>query len=280
MLKLLSVAAICTLAAAPLSPVWAASCTSLNIKGFSEGDVVYRDRSDGSWKEVKSISRIAKQAESLRGTTRFYYVAKGKPDQPGILVIKTARLPQLTSNGNSSTAGSKTTVRMERKRYERAQGNLSCLADSRLPFRGDVAGATYDGYHDYGFDKGDGLQLIKKFHLRYVNRDGDCDATDNPYNTRTSYWPFGSRIPSNRSQFSFDSSVVAGGMYTKTASLFPSAYAAENFYDRHVVMEPYKIAGDKTACVPFQLKIRPDTILRIVDLEARRNGKRLPERER
>jgi hypothetical protein len=280
MSKLLSVAAICTLAAAPLSPVWAASCTSLNIKGFSEGDVVYRDRSEGTWKEVKSVSRIAKEAGSLRGTTRFYYIAKGKPDQPGILVIKTARTPKLTANGNSTANRSKTSVRMERKRYEEARGNRGCIAGSRLPFRGDVAGATYDGYHDYGYDKGDGLQLIKKFHLRYVNRDGDCDATDNPYNTRTSYWPFGSRIASNRSQFSFDKSVVGTGMFAKTAGWIPSAYASWNLYDRHVVMEPYTISDDKTACVPFHLTIRQDTILRIVDIEARRNGNRLPERER
>jgi hypothetical protein len=279
MLKLLPIAAICTLAAAPLSPVWAASCTSLNINGFSEGDVVYKDRSDRTWKEVTSISRIAKQAELLRGTSRFYYVAKGEPDQPGILVIKTARLPQLTANGRSTTNGSRMSVRMERKKYEEAYGKKNCIAINRLPFKGDVAGTTYDGYHDYGFENGKGLEQIKRFHIRYVNRDRKCDATDNPRDAGWSW--FGTSVPSNRSQFSFDKTVVRSGMYNKLSGIFPTAYAAENLYDRHVTMEPYKIADDSTACVPFFLKVRQDSILRIIDLEARqKNGSRLRERER
>ncbi|MEQ1520172.1 MAG: hypothetical protein ABL936_02770 [Aestuariivirga sp.] len=278
MSKLLSVAVICTLAAAPLSPVWAASCTSLNIKGFSEGDVVYRDRPDGSWKEVTSITRVASLAESLRGTTRFYYVAKGKPNQPGILVIKTARAPKLATNGNSTANGSKS-VRLERKRYEEAQGKAGCIARGRDAFKGDVIGTTYDGYHDYGFETGEGLDQVKKFHIRYVNRDRKCDATDNPRDA--GWWLLGTSRPSNRSQFSFDKTRVSSGLYHKLSGVIPSAYAATNLYDRRVIMEPYKITDDGTACLPFHLKVLPDSILRIVDLESRQgDGSRLPERER
>ena len=59
MSRLFSLAAFCALSVTSLDPAWADSCQSLDITGFSEGDVVYRERPNQAWKEVTNIASLS-----------------------------------------------------------------------------------------------------------------------------------------------------------------------------------------------------------------------------
>lgn len=240
---------------------FAASCSTLSIRGFSEGDVVRFNKSKSKWEEVTNFARLA---SGSRRSFEFFYVVKGGPQQPGVVVVKSARKPRPSAEERALT------VRMQRQRFDR-----DCVDGVSPPIDARVADATYDGYHDYG-DAGEGVELIRRFHINYVNRKGKCTRTDKAHGKNL----FDRR--GNRSQFSFDTTVVHDGMYLKGWSrLTGRAVAGNQLYDRNVQMKPYVIAADGTACVPFNLRLHDNSIVRIVDIEARSNsGERLRERER
>jgi hypothetical protein len=131
-----------------------------------------------------------------------------------------------------------------------------------------VRGRSYDIYHDYSYsvERGD-QDMIDSFHVNYPKRIRGCKRSND--DTTDSY--FTGRWQSNRSQFSFDETVVVNGQRSQFFAQFGAApaYASPSVSDRKVEMKRYISDKNGLACVAFSVPVRPGTFIRINDLERR-----------
>ena len=229
-----------------------------DIVGFdSMPDGAWLVSLNGSWRPIDELSPALKDGRTRDLT--FAYVAR-EPElgafRRGLLVIKMAT--------RAPAAGNADRVTLARDAYKPVE-----KCESYPPFPGGyVKGRSYDDYHDYSYSaKGADGQLLSSFHVSYAARVKGCknsndDATD-------SY--FTGRWQSNRSQFSFDESVVAKGQNSQFVAQFGvgPAYASSSMSERRVTMKPYASDKNGLACVTFNATVRPGTLIRVNDLERR-----------
>lgn len=208
------------------------------------------------------------------GFVNFAYVIRevaGVEARRGVLVIKTGRLRQPTEEAVGRRAKS-----VELIRGKEHFNNAPC--ESKDPLDATVSAQDYDEYHDQGLTVASG-KTLEKFHFKYAARRDKCLMTNN--NFPDSIVPPDAR--SNRSQFSFDKSVVAFGTFSQFLALFKpaSAFAAnEKFVNQRVELKQYKSAADTPVCVRFAVRVKgPGTFLRLNDLEALELGLRATEQE-
>jgi hypothetical protein len=228
-----------------------------DIAGDALQDGTWLFRFNGNWRPIAELNLAVSDRRSRN--VSFAYVAR-EPEltttRRGILIIKTGVRAPVAANSDRVT--------LAREAYRAVEQCESYPAFSE----GSVKGRSYDIYHDYSYsvDKGD-QDLIDTFHVSYPKRVRGCKRSND--DTTDSY--FTGRWQSNRSQFSFDETVVANGQRSQFFAQFGAApaYASPSVFDRKVEMKRYASDKNGLACVAFSVLVRPGTFIRINDLERR-----------
>jgi hypothetical protein len=233
---------------------------------LGDGNLYFRQASLGwtkfSWRNFEEARLKGRRYIS------FAYVVHTNADRAGVLVIKSARKADVATPGN---------VLLIRKRQEYAG---SCKQPT--PFAPNaVSSRAYDDYHDLTSKdselrhRGEGtpFQTIKDFHIEYSRTCRRTDALENEDGQR--------ERRSNRSQFSYDRTVVDDGhpyaIITALRRLFGNgfvrnAFGAEyngsaSYSEQRTEIRRYQTEGG-VACVRFDLTVTgPDHVLRVNDLE-------------
>lgn len=258
--RVLALAMLVVMAAVPVT---AASdpCSSLGVDTawrLADGDL-YVD-GEGGWEKVERNSPGVTEPQTLN----FIYIAREtfSRDRTGVIVIKTGR-------GIDSQRSEPPGRNVRLVRDEAAHRDGAC--DIREFQSQSVSSQSYDEYHDHGFIVAE-QETFDSFHTTY--RKSDACRQTNDANADVLLPRFlGGDGRSNRSQFSFDESVVDRGMFSQIVSLLRprSAFAWEGLSDQRVEIIRYAIEGDeKLVCIPFSVNATgPHFFLRINDLEAR-----------
>lgn len=214
---------------------------------------------NGSWKHISELNLTVSDGRSR--DVSFVYVARTfDSEREGIIVVKTGVRVTDAQDANA--------VKLARQFSQRCN-------DNRLFLGGKVKAKSYDSYHDYSYnaDKDD-QNTLESFHLSYPVRTGACKRSND--DTPDSYMAF--RWQSNRSQFSFDKSVVDGGQFSQFFAQFgPTPAFANTLSDRRVEIKHYTTRDSKAACVAFNAAVKPGAFVRVVDLERRTGLLRAPE---
>jgi hypothetical protein len=208
----------------------------------------------------------------------FTYVVRdfSASGRAGVVVIKSGGFQ--SSDGPPARADSVLMIR--RGKTFSTPKNCPASAPKYFAHKGElVSAASYDGYHDYGYQGAAAdMDSITRFHVIYETSGGACLATDRPISDKTfpGFWR------SNRSQFSFNDGIVDDGMGWQIAdaarNLVGQSHAAyRKFTERQVESRRYQTAGQQAACITFSLRGGPDRFLSINDLENWTNGIRGPE---
>lgn len=231
-------------------------------------------KTGGKWRDFDSVKPLP-----AGGPRKIPFVYVIRPTLPranatGAIVIKSGR--KNVAGGNRGPD----TVRLVR---DPASSTAYCeiAGNSDLFRRTNVRKKAYDEYHDhdYGAEKTSGgaefASTIRNFHLGLKGTNpGQCMRTDASEDFN------GQWIAKNmRSQFSFDESIVDGGMSahyvtaTKVAwnTIVSSALAggSDGFNSQRSEIKSYEIK-DGVACVKFFASVAPqDFIIRVNDLGAR-----------
>jgi hypothetical protein len=153
-----------------------------------------------------------------------------------------------------------------------------CTADGSPPFfRGRVAAREYDLYHDYGYDEEDisDHRTFSQFHTAYTGRAGRGRCRSSTAST-TRDALLGDRR-SNRSQFSFATDVVSGGVQSLIIAGFRFREAppigSVGLVDQRVEIIRYRTNGQRLACIPIGATLTGARFfVRVNDLEGRENG--------
>lgn len=244
-------------------PVAAASdvCASLGLDtdwSLADGDL-YVDGQSG-WEKVARTGPVAAEPQTLD----FIYIAREtfSRDRTGVIVIKTGR-------GIDDRRSERPGRNVKLVRDEEAHRDGTC--DIKEFESRSVSSKSYDEYHDHGYIVEE-QETFDSFHTTY--RKGDTCRETNDANADVLLPRFlGGDGRSNRSQFSFDESVVDRGMFSQVVSLLRlrSAYAWEGMSDQRVEIIRYAVEGDtKVVCLPFSVNVTgPHFFLRVNDLESR-----------
>jgi len=239
------------------------------LTSFSNRQIVFWDREQGVWSELQSLSSLG--SRNGRRTYKLAYIIDDRKQRKGVVVIKYGREPR--PSGKYADG-----VRLHRDQLPADAGN-ACTINAYPKFDDRVEIDSYDGFHDLGNISVKDIDKLRRFHIKYVNRNGECDTTDNP-NTGSKFF----RRPSNRSQFSFDPDRVDNGIpiTAQLSSLFvtPAFADSRTLVDRRAEIRKYTTDGSGFACIVFYAKADPDAKLRVIDLEARDGGRRIQERRK
>lgn len=244
------------------------------LAGKSLADRQLWVKAGGQWLEFDSVKPLP--AGGLRKISFAYVVRPTVPRESatGAIVIK---------SGRKNVAGGirgPDTVRLVR---DLASSTAYCeIANNTDVFkRANVRKKAYDEYHDhdYGAEKTSGgaefASTIGNFHLGLKGAQrGQCVRTDASEDL-SGQWT----AKNMRSQFSFDESIVDGGMSahyvtaTKIAwnTIVSSALAggSDGFNSQRAEIKSYEIK-DGVACVKFFASVASqDFIIRVNDLGAR-----------
>lgn len=235
-------------------------CGELADKVLNDGEVYLRN--SRSWDPISPGAVVDKA-----GLGRFIYVIKAWPgsERSGILVIKTGRQvadPKLDLPSN------KKYVRLERNEVDVSK-------NERCPFQPfspkSVASIYYDQYHDgdyelRGQEGAAALRTFNDFHTNYETANSVCKHTANT--GWDSFYPFDRR--SNRSQYSFDKTVVATGLSSPTFNFFRSTapHGSDGLMEQKVESIRYQTVN-QLACIPIYPPTTQGSFLRINDLEGR-----------
>jgi hypothetical protein len=247
-----------------------ASCRKVNryLDPQAERQLFYLNGAEG-WRPVPESGLQL----SPFGTAQFIYVAREQWNDKrfGVLVVKTGRK---IGAGEADLKPTKKQLNLERL----AQYEFDTCG-SAPSFQGTVAAQEYDRFHDYGYaasDTEDGRSL-KQFHTSYTGRGKVCaESTDNT----TFDAPSRSDWRNNRSQFSFDESVVRGGFYSQIVAGATIGGAAAvgsiGLAGQRVSVTKYSTNEQKIACIPIQVDLAGrNFFLRINDLDdLRKPGRR------
>jgi hypothetical protein len=224
---------------------------SLSSESLRDGDMFVSTDTPERWSLFASFDNFPQsQAAS------FIYVVRAIPtnERQGAIVIKSGKR-------TSATERPATTVQLVR-RDDRSEAR--CRNSTFLPNEVSISADSYSRYHDFGFNQ-DSLHSLRNFHVQYETRSGTCKSTDDTQADSA----FDSR--SNRSQFSFDPSVVKNGMRSQLVSLFfgPVFAALIGTTDLRSEIVRYETRSG-LACVGFRIRISgPGQFIAVNDLEAR-----------
>lgn len=240
------------------------------LRSMDSGSL-YTPGSNGDWIKFGGFADLKRPT-----AMSFAFVIKdGFRDRSGVVVIKTARL----AAQNAGWAGVKL-VRTE------SSNDTDCTSAAFAG--GTVSTRAYEDYHGKGWLESTALdapsgvpttesnrRTIERFHTKYQTSRG-CRSSD-----ATAYESFEYR--NNRSQFSFDTSVVDNGWSYATTnlarSLIPTVFAASPILQElRTEIRHYKVAPESPACIMFELTASgKDQVLRINDIEDRSGSFRAPE---
>lgn len=243
------------------------SCAELGLvpDQLQNGQLFYRNQTQwvplGSGQTASSTSAIAS----------LVYIARETIDptlsRSGTLIVKSGRT---LVPGDPDVGSERRLVKLRRTRTLETDRCFQGLHFSP----GSVSARSYDAYHDYGDELSDKTEQrrLDNFHLKYSGRQSACKSTNDTSWDAPLQWDF----RSNRSQFSFDPTVVSSGMYVRTASVFrltPAAASSATLVDQRVEIRRYSTGEGGLACVPFNVKITgANFFLRVNDLESRKRG--------
>jgi hypothetical protein len=197
----------------------------------------------------------------------------------GVLVIKSGRYQNPTRSAEEAKS-----VRLIRDESRFTKTRMTCpRAVAKFNSGGEpVSARAYDGYHDYGYQADPAsadMDTIRRFHVAYENASRQCVETDRA----TPDFTIPGFFRSNRSQFSFDDTIVERGMGWQIAdagrSLIGRSYAAYGkFAERQVKIRRYEAEGQQPACVHLNVSLAgPNHFLSVNDLENWSSGIRGPE---
>lgn len=245
------------------SPAQAQSCAGILAGGFNPGDGTLLFRSGNGW--VLAQDGVLIPQEGAR-TLEFAYVVADAPDgnRAGKIIIKTG-VDRVEGDPPAGAARMKL-----RRQHQPEMNRTQCeMAAFGATGESDISTRAYDRYHDDGYRPSkEELEILQRFHGRYVARRGACKRSDD---TKTDSFVFFTRDRSNRAQFSFDPDVVAGGMHPQVAQLFrtSTARAGDLYTRREVETRRYMLAaGETTACLRFRIPVMGENqFLRVNDLE-------------
>lgn len=227
------------------------------------------------WQTFDSLSELGAQSGQQ---VDFAFVIKTSEstDRTGVLVVKTNR-----PAADTDTEKVRNRVRLQRNNVLSDDG---CPVLGSPNFAASVSTQSYRDYHDFTPRATAALRqpaeevepadstidgqfaALRAFHFSYRStRKGRCIRTDNNEPD-----DFPRDFNSNRAQFSFDRTVVAGGSYGLARLFFwvpdsPFEGAAEH----RVVVTKYSIQHG-LACIRFRVPLRSaNYTFRINDLESR-----------
>jgi len=217
-------------------------------------------RIDGVWRPFTTVPSL-----SLPKRTTLDFAVAIQPnsgrDRAGVVVIKSNRAEKV--GDRPELAKTITLVRRQ------VQADSTCSDHRRFralrEFEESVSIRAYEDFHDYRYKDTPALRehetKLTEFHFPYFSGvRGRCVTTDD---ANSDTW----NIPtSNRSQFSYDETVVANGRYDPGKS-FPSKFAG--YTDNKTIVKRYQTVRGLT-CVGFRLEVdAEDYIIRVNDLEGR-----------
>jgi hypothetical protein len=231
------------------------ACDVAGLEGKDDG--AWLVSLNGSWQPMDRLN--AALSDGRPRDLNFAYVARDPAltiYRRGILVIKT---------GFRASAKGGDRVTLAREAYQRDRVE-TCESYPSFP-GGSVRGKSYDNYHDYSYSvDGADRTLLTSFHVTYAGRTRGCKASND--DNSDSY--FTGRWQSNRSQFSFDESVVANGQHSQFLAQFGATPAyASTASARKVEIKRYTADSNGFACVTFTASMGPGSFIRINDLERR-----------
>ncbi|MEH2529206.1 hypothetical protein V1277_004418 [Bradyrhizobium sp. AZCC 1588] len=219
----------------------------------------------GEWQVFQGFQGLSRPT----AMTFAYVVKEDVATRTGVIVVKTARWVPARSASRS------TAVKLVR---DSSFPDRQCSS----PFFGtkSVSTRAYEDYHGKGFLESRALdstaqgeptdtnrQVLERFHSKYPTARG-CRSSDS-----TTYDGFEYR--NNRSQFSYDTSVVDNGWSYATTnlvlSLIPAALAAPSrLQQQRTEIFHYKVMPTQPTCIMFDLNsATADQVLRINDVEDR-----------
>ena len=245
--------------------VAADSCSFLGLDPKSIDDGALFLQSADGWHEVEGSEALNPSIES------FAYAIRPVVPRQGAILIKSGTIRD-----------SESSARGERIQLFRSSQPLAPCGGISTPTDTAVSWRSYTEFHDFGRepDSSD-TKAIYDFHIRYLRSGSQCVSTAD--STTEGILSFDGR--SNRSQFSFDPSVVAKGQYSQISStLFLTKALAgfANFTNPRVEISGYDAKKEAVTCVRFKIpSAGTQTFIRIVDLEARDSRPpfpRLPEK--
>ncbi|WP_155256333.1 hypothetical protein [Mesorhizobium loti] len=208
------------------------------------------------WRDVAKLKSVFADGATRR--VSFAYIANDRTSglsRRGVVVVKSGL------DGKSSAQSGPDDVTLERGASPKID---KCEIYPTFASPKVVGGRSYDDYHDGGY-KTKYDATLKSFHVKYASRSGcrwSNDASADAY--------FAGRWTSNRSQFSFDPTIVANGQPSQfLATIFgvSRAYAGKPMAKRRVELRPYRADETGLACVLFELTLEPGSFVRVNDLE-------------
>ena len=225
-----------------------------------KGPLDYADRSllwldHGKWVPVKNLNSTL--GDGKKKTLKFAYIIRDRKDlgkRKGVVVVKSGFSGPQTSGNTQYNS-----VQLHRPRTKDA-----CRKSAYNNMQAQVSTKAYDDYHDRGIKTGSD-EAFSRFHITYESMQGCRRSNDSSADSF-----FKGNLRSNRSQFSFDPTVVAKGQYRHLFGWFRlnSAYANE-ISGRAVQIRKYQADTDGLACVTFRATVGPGAFLRVNDLESR-----------
>ena len=264
---------LCTLLPSlnPSSGIAAAfGCSRLNGLSLEDGQIYYRSREDNHkvvWKYIDSP--VTKLELSKFYGRHVIYVVKDDEDQvrSGVLVVKTGRT--LRPNEKDISQNKKIIHLVREGKLERP--------DKKCPYKNfqgaNVTAKYYDFYHDAdlllrGKEGRRELEKLNHFHTEYRGRHFACRTTNSTEPNLILPWAWDFR--SNRSQFSFDKSVVATGLHNPIWKIFHfSSNGSAGLRNEVAAIVRYKLK-EGVACVDIAIpRPTPEVFIRINDLEDR-----------
>lgn len=237
--------------------------SALQPSQLKDGQLFYRDFEGHPWVLFAPQSRV-----SVQGTASFTYVVRAFSDaeRTGVVVIKSgARLGAPTAD----ISVQEKSISLHREDNQSSSAGNTAAACTPAPHFQEPASVTaeeYARYHDDGYALG--TTKLSTYHFSYPSLKL-CKAT----NDTTADSLFDRR--SNRSQFSFDQSVVSSGMHSRLTAFLPFGVQASasgafaGITNLRVQTIGYTTEGG-LACVSFKVPGFDDQyFLRINDLEGR-----------
>jgi hypothetical protein len=235
-------------------------------------ELFYWDGPNKTWAAVPDggLSLPATEAQLIYVTREFFL----NEPKSGAIVVKTGRT---IDAGEKDPVPARKRIKLDRARQAEFE---SCRRNNDPPsFDGSVSALEYDRYHDYGYDAGDNEdgRSLTQFHTKYISRSGRCDTTTD---SSTFDAPLRWDWRSNRSQFSFDPSVVSGGFHSQIIAGLnwrgAAAIGSVGLADQQVKIIKYRTNAQKTACIALRVKpTGKKFFIQVNDLEGAPKGVRL-----
>lgn len=247
------------------SNAFAQICTVSQSLLMSKSNGILLVQSGSGWSEFEGFKQLQ------RPTLMSFALVVKEPigERTGVITIKTATLPTAQK---AWQAGQVHLVRDESSEHFECSG-------PRFNAR-HVDVKAYEDYHGKGWvesraldamnpeERSTNRDVLKRFHTKYRTSRG-CRSSD-----ATTYEGFEYR--NNRSQFSFDTTVVDGGwalaITNLLRSLAPEALAGPlpRLLNQRTEIRHYTVRGAVAGCIMFNVKASgPDQVLRVNDLEDR-----------